>query len=112
VLNGRRDIEPRVREALKPLESFDLAPDSYAVEWDQCTNSFASQGVPTLDVESDRASAAASPVALDQIDFRELKLHAAVAGVTAFDIAEDVAPLGPRLSPAEVGAVLAQAPHQ
>jgi hypothetical protein len=37
-----------------------------------------------------------------------LKRHAAIAGVTAFDVAEDVAPLGPRLSRAEIETLLTQ----
>ena len=112
LLNGRHDIEPQVREALKPLASLSLVPVSFDMVFDICTGPFLNEGVPTLVAQAVEPESQPSPIALDQMDLQELKRHAAIAGVTAFDVAEDVAPLGPRLSPAEVKAVLTQAPHE
>ncbi|MGB6432003.1 MAG: M28 family peptidase [Candidatus Acidiferrales bacterium] len=110
LLNGRQDIEPQVSEALKPLEKLAPAPDSYS-ESDadaNCTLQFLLQGVPTIVAEPQQWNAASS-ITLDQPDLQELGRHAAIAGVTAFDVAEDVAPLGPRLSRAEAEALMKQA---
>jgi hypothetical protein len=112
LLNGRHDIESQVREALKPLASLDLGPDSFDVAFGNCTAAFLAKGVPTLAAEPEDRDKRPSPITLDQLDFQELKRHAAIVGVTAFDIAEDLAPLGPRLSPADALALMKQAGHQ
>ena len=108
LLNGRHDVEPQVREALKPLASLSLAPDSFDVASGNCAIPFLNEGVPTLVAQAAEPENRPSPIALDQMDLQELKRHAAIAGVTAFDVAEDVAPLGPRLSHAEAESLMKQ----
>jgi hypothetical protein len=108
LLNGRHDLEPQMREALKPLESLALAPDSFDEALGPCTMAFLVQGVPTVFAEGEKWDTRRSPLALDQTDFEELKRHAAIAGVTAFDVSEDVTPLGPRLSKADAQALIKQ----
>jgi hypothetical protein len=112
LLNGRHDIEPQMREALKPLESLALGADSFDEVLGPCTMAFLVQGVPTVFAEGERRDTRVSPLALDQMDFQELKRHAAIAGVTAFDISEDETPLGPRLSKAEAEALIKQTGSQ
>ena len=112
LLNGRHDIEPQVAEALKPLQSLALAPVSYDQVLSNCTEPFLLQGVPTLVANPEQWASRSSPIALDQTDIQELERHAAIGGVTAFDVAEDVAPLGPRLAPAEAETLMKKTPQQ
>jgi hypothetical protein len=106
LLNGRHDIEPQVREALGPLARLSLAPVSFDVTLGNCTIPFLDEGVPTLVAQAVEREDKSPPIALHLMDLRELKRHAAIAGVTAFDVAEDVAPLGPRLSHAEAESLI------
>lgn len=112
LLNGRHDIESQVREALKPLATLALAPDSFDEAAGNCTMDFLAQGLPTLIAEPEGRNDRPSPITLDQLDFQELKRHTAIVGVTAFDIAEDVTPLGPRLSRTDAETLMRQAKSQ
>jgi hypothetical protein len=112
LLNGRQDIEPQVREAVQPLAGLALAPDSFDEAAGNCTMNFFAQGLPTLVAEPESQDNRTSPITLSQADFQELKRHAAIAGVTAFDVAEDVAPLGPRLSRADAETLMKQSESQ
>jgi hypothetical protein len=115
-LGGRRDIEPGVREALAPLNSLGPLTDTFEVGTEGDGFNFLLEGVPNLgtDVQYtivDRigpTATSAPPDPLGDVNFKDLRRNAAIAGVTAFDVAEDVAPLGPRLSRAEIDALLKQ----
>jgi hypothetical protein len=111
-LDGRHDIEQGVREATEPLDALVSVTDSYDVTLGLDGLDFILEGVPNLVAYGEGHGLTrigdTTPVALDASDIQELKRHAAIAGVTAFDVAEDVAPLGPRLSRAEIGSELKQ----
>ncbi len=109
-LGGRRDIETSVREILKPLESWGATqhtPDAF-IGTDNYD--FLLEGVPTLVANQEEANYLpnyhASTDTLDKVDIRELKLHAALAAVTVFGIAENPARLGKRQSRAEIEALM------
>jgi hypothetical protein len=121
-LGGRHDIEPGVREALAPLNSLGPLADTFGVGIESDGFNFLLEGVPNLGTEMEFTSGArfeptatsappatdAPPDPLGNVDIGDLKRNAAIAGVTAFDVAEDLAPLGPRLSHAEIEALLKQ----
>jgi Peptidase family M28 len=110
LLNGRQDIEPGLREAMKPIDS--LGADHYVFNAPLGTDNFdfLVEGVPTLaaiQVQTSRPleSPAASGTP-DKVDIAELKRNTAIAAVTAFGIAERAEPLGPRQSRAEIESLL------
>jgi hypothetical protein len=111
-LGGRHDIEPGVREALVPLDSLGALVDTFDAPLAADDLDFLLEGVPNLLVSQGSARIISNfhpmSATLENLDFGELKRHAAIAGVTAFDVAEDVAPLGPRLSRAEIETLLTQ----
>jgi hypothetical protein len=105
-LTGRADIEDGVREILKPLDSWGvnhqvLDGDIGTDNWD-----FVLEGVPTLvanqEVANYLANYHAASDTFDKVDMRELKINTALAAVTAWGIADRTAPLGKRLSRAEI----------
>lgn len=105
-LSGRADIEPAVREVLKPLDSWDvnhhtLDADIGTDNWD-----FLLEGVPTLIANQEEANYLpnyhAASDTFDKVDIRELKINAALAAVTAWGIADRAEPIGKRLSRAEI----------
>ena len=112
-LGARHDIEAGVREALAPLASLETLTVSFDAPLGADNFDFLLEGVPNLLASGPRAGPApkarGASGAINQVDIHELQLHAAIAGVTAFDVAEDEAPLGPRLSAAEVQALLDKA---
>ncbi len=109
-LGGRKDTEVGVREVLKPLESW--AANTHTADAFVGTDNldFLLEGVPTLVANQEEANYLpnyhAESDTLDKVDFRELKLHTALAGVTIFGIAERAERLGKRQSRAEVEALL------
>ncbi|MGO9640911.1 MAG: M20/M25/M40 family metallo-hydrolase [Candidatus Acidiferrales bacterium] len=111
-LGGRRDIESGVREATKPLEGWGVDENTYDAPLGTDNFDFLLEGVPNLIANQEEANYIPNYHAVsdtfDKVDIRELKLHAAIAGVTVFGIAESVAPLGPRLSRAELETLLQQ----
>jgi len=109
-LGGRHDIEAGVREALKPLESWGVTSHTFDAPLGTDNFDFLVEGVPTLIANQDEANYIPNYHAFsdtfDKVDLRELKLHTAIAAVTAFGIAERTTPLGPRQSRAEIESLL------
>jgi hypothetical protein len=105
-LGGRHDIEPGVREALKPLESWGANRDTYDASFGTDNFDFLLEGVPTLVANQEEANYLpnyhAASDTLDKVDIRELKLNTVLAALTAWGIADRVEPLGKRLSRAEL----------
>jgi hypothetical protein len=108
-LYGRHDIEPGVREAMKPVESFGAAQFLFGAMMGNGFD-FVVEGVPTLTAiqitvlhahDSD-----AKAVMPDKIDIADMKRNTAIVAVTAFGIAERAAPIGPRQSRTEVESTL------
>lgn len=109
-LGGRHDIEAGVREALKPLESWGVTSHTFDAPLGTDNFDFLVEGVPTLIANQEEANYISNYHAIsdtyDKVDLRELKLHTAIAAVTAFGIAERTAPVGPRQSRAEIEGLL------
>jgi carboxypeptidase Q len=109
-LTGRRDIEPGVREILKPLDSWDIS--HHTLDGDIGTDNwdFFLEGVPTLVAEQEEANYLpnyhAASDTFDKVDIRELKINTALAAVTAWGIADRAEPLGKRLSRLEMERLL------
>jgi carboxypeptidase Q len=105
-LGGRRDIEPGVREVLRPLESWGANNHTYDASFGTDNFDFLLEGVPTLVANQEEANYLpnyhAASDTLDKVDIRELKLHTVLAALTAWGIADRVEPLGKRLSRAEL----------
>jgi carboxypeptidase Q len=105
-LGGRRDIETGVREALKPLESWNVNNHTYDASFGTDNFDFMLEGVPTLVANQEEANYLpnyhAASDTLDKVDMRELKLHTVIAALTAWGIADRAEPLGKRLSRAEL----------
>ena len=105
-MGGRRDFEAGVREALKPLDSW--GPESPTADAQTGTDhfDFMIEGVPTLVANQEEANYMpnyhAASDTLDKVDMRALKLHTAIAALTAWGLADRAAPLGKRLSRAEL----------
>jgi carboxypeptidase Q len=109
-LGGRRDIEAGVREVLKPLESWGANSHTYDASFGTDNFDFLLEGVPTLVANQEEANYLpnyhAASDTLDKVDIRELKLHAALAALTAWGIADRAEPLGKRLSRAELDVLI------
>jgi hypothetical protein len=109
-LGGRRDIEAGVREVLKPLESWGANNHTYDASFGTDNLDFLLEGVPTLLANQEEANYLpnyhAASDTLDKVDIRELKLHAALAALTAWGIADRAEPLGKRLSRAELDVLI------
>jgi carboxypeptidase Q len=105
-LGGRRDIEAGVREVLKPLESWGVNNHTYDASFGTDNFDFLLEGVPTLVANQEEANYLpnyhAASDTLDKVDMRELKLHTVIAALTAWGIADRVAPIGKRLARAEL----------
>src|SRR5690242_3697295 len=107
-LGGRRDTEAGVREVLKPLESWVANNHTYDASFGTDNFDFLLEGVPTLVANQEEANYLpnyhAASDTLDKVDTRELKLHAMIAALTAWGIADRTEPLGKRLSRSEIEA--------
>src|ERR1700730_17525408 len=105
-LGGRRDIEAGVREVLKPLESWGADSHTYDASFGTDNFDFLLEGVPTLVANQEEANYLpnyhAASDTLDKVDIRELKLHTALAALTAWGIADRTEALGKRLSRGEL----------
>ncbi len=110
MLNGRPEIEAGVREALKPLESWGVTQHVLDAPLGTDNFDFLVEGVPTLIANQEEANYLpnyhAASDTFDKVDILQLKINTAIAAVTAFGIAERVAPLAPRQSRAEVEVLL------
>jgi hypothetical protein len=105
LLNGRPELEPAVREAMKPIESFGairfaFRPSPWTDQFD-----FLLEGVPALTTLSEPAITTLDgppPPPRPPPDIADLKRNAGLVAVTAFGIAERASPIGPRQTRAEV----------
>jgi len=105
-LGGRRDIEPGVREVLKPLESWDVNRHTFDTQVGTDHFDFMIEGVPTLVANQEEGNYLpnyhAASDTLDKVDIRTLKLHTAIAALAAWGLADRAQPFGKRLSRAEL----------
>jgi hypothetical protein len=111
-LGGRHDVEPAVRQALSPLESWGVNRVTYDAPIGTDNLDFLLEGVPNLVANQEEANYMinyhAASDTYDKVDILSLKLNTAVAGVLAFSLAEFAKPIGPRLSRTEIGTLLKQ----
>jgi hypothetical protein len=109
-LGGRRDIEPAVREILKPFAGWGVGDHTYDASWGTDHFDFLLEGVPNLVANQEVANYLqnyhASSDTFDKVDIRELKLNTVLAAVTAWGIANRTEPIGPRLTRPQVGQLL------
>ncbi len=111
MLRGRQDIEAGLREAMKPIESWNVFYDVFGASIFTGDFDFLLEGVPTI-VAHQHGTFDPARVAptfseeLDKADVQDLKRNTAIAAVTAFGIAERAEPLGPRQSRAEIESLL------
>jgi hypothetical protein len=109
-LGGRKDIEAAVREILKPLESWGANNHTYDASFGTDNLDFLLEGVPTLVANQEEANYLlnyhAASDTFDKVDIRELKLHTALAALTAWGIADRTEPVGKRLSRAELDVIV------
>lgn len=104
-LGGRRDIEPGVREILKPFTGWGADEHTYDASWGTDHFDFMLEGVPNLVANQEVANYLqnyhAASDTFDKVDIRELKLNTVLAAVTAWGIADRPEPIGPRYSRAQ-----------
>jgi Zn-dependent M28 family amino/carboxypeptidase len=109
-LNGRHDIEPGLREAMKPIASLGAEHFIYGISPPTDSFDFALEGIPALTArEIPTAYVLDSPapgIAPDQVDIDDLKRNTAIVAVTAFGIAERAEPIGARQSRSQIGSLL------
>jgi hypothetical protein len=110
VLNGRRDIEPGLNEALEPIYAMGVTHHTYEAPFERYSLFFLLEGIPTLIMPSsdtdDRHLASTSSHAIDPQELKELKRNTAIAAVAAFGIAERAEMLGHRQTRAEIESLL------
>lgn len=109
-LGGRHDVEPALREILKPIDSWGVSQDTFDAPVGTDNFDFLLEGVPTLIANQDAANYIvnyhAASDTFDKVDIRELKLHAAIAAITVFGIAERPERIGPRQSRAQIESLM------
>jgi Zn-dependent M28 family amino/carboxypeptidase len=109
-LGARHDLEAGVREVLKPLESWDLNHDTLDAQMGTDHVDFMLEGVPTLVANQEEANYLpnyhAASDTLDKVDLRTLRLHTAIAALTAWGLADRAEPLGKRYSRAEMESLM------
>lgn len=105
-LGGRADIEPAVREILRPFTGWGVDDHTLDATWGTDNFDFLLEGVPTLVANQEVANYLdnyhAASDTFDKVDIRELKLNTVIAAVTAWGIADRIEPIGKRQSRAEV----------
>jgi hypothetical protein len=104
LLNGRPELEPSVREAMKPIESFGAIHFGFRSSLLTDGFDFLLEGVPALTTLSELTTITVDGPLPPRppVKIADLKHNAAVVAVTAFGIAERAAPLGPRQTRAEI----------
>jgi len=111
-LGGRKDGEPAVRAALAPIESWGLNNDTYDAPLRTDNFDFLLEGIPTFAVRQEEVTYVrdyqSASDTYDKVNLLDLKLNTAVAAVLAFSLSEFATPPGPRLSRAEIQALLKQ----
>jgi carboxypeptidase Q len=109
-LGGRADIAPAVREVLKPLDSWEVSRNTTDAQTGSDHFDFLIEGLPTLIANQEEANYLpnyhAASDTLDKIDMRALKLNTTVAALTTWGLADRPAPLGKRLSRAELESLM------
>jgi len=109
-LVGRHDMEPGVREVLKPFAGWDVDTFTYDASFGTDNFDFLLEGVPTLVANQEIANYLvnyhAASDTFDKVDIRELKLNTVLAAVTAWGIANRPEPIGKRLSRAELESLM------
>ena len=109
-LGGRHDIEPAVREILRPFAGWGVGQHSFDATWGTDHFDFLLEGVPNLVANQEVANYLqnyhAASDTFDKVDIRELKLNTVLAAVTAWGIADRAEPIGPRLTRAQVAQLL------
>jgi carboxypeptidase Q len=109
-LGGRRDIEPAIREILKPFAGWGADTHTFDAITGTDHLDFLLEGVPTLVANQEVANYMpnyhAASDTFDKVDIRELKLNTVLAAVTAWGIADRSEPIGHRQSRAELEALL------
>ncbi|MBS0388533.1 MAG: M20/M25/M40 family metallo-hydrolase [Proteobacteria bacterium] len=109
-LSGRADIVAPLAELLRPLAAFDAAALSLAGSLGTDNVDFMLEGVPTLSADQDAANYMpnyhAASDTFDKVDLPLLAQNTAFITATVFAIADRAAPLGPRLSRAEIAKLL------
>ncbi len=105
-LGGRRDIDPAVREILKPFAGWNADNLTYDASFGTDNFDFLLEGVPTLTANQEISNYLknyhGASDTFDKVEIRELKLNTVLAAVTAWGIADRVEPIGRRLSRAEI----------
>jgi carboxypeptidase Q len=109
-LGGRADIAPAVREALKPLDSWEVNRLTTDAQTGSDHFDFLIEGLPTLIANQEEANYLpnyhAASDTLDKVDIRDLKLNTTIAALTTWGLADRPSPTGKRLSRAEVETLL------
>lgn len=109
-LGGRHDIEPAIREILKPFTGWGVDDVTLAATSGTDHLDFLLEGVPTVVANQEVANYLenyhAASDTFDKVDIRELKLNTALAAVTVWGIADRTEAIGKRQSRAEVEATL------
>ena len=109
-LGGRHDIEPAVRQILKPFAGWGVEEHSFDATWGTDHFDFLLEGVPNLVANQEVANYLqnyhAASDTFDKVDIRELKLNTVLAAVAAWGIADRAEPIGPRLTRAQVAQLL------
>ena len=104
--SGRSDVEPALREILKPLDSWDAGHDTYDASFGTDNFDFLLEGVPTFvanqEISNYLLNYHAASDTFDKVDIRELKLNTAIAALTAWGIADRAEPVGKRLNRGEL----------
>ncbi len=107
---GRKDVIPAVEAILKPLEQFGVTKAIPTAESGTDHFDFMLEGVPTFVAENDEANYLenyhATTDTFDKVDFPQLKKDVAEAAVLSFSLANRPEPIGPRLSRAQVEAMM------
>lgn len=109
-MGGRRDLEPRLRELLAPLEPLGVlqfTPDAF---FGTDNFYFLTEGVPNLVVTQELSDFVrhyhSNTDNLERVDRREALLNSAIFAIAAHALADAPGPIGPRLARKQVLEIL------